>query len=62
MPREIEQEFDEIINRVGLQEACHLMMVYCSEQAQSEEDEDKADFWEEMADGFSELERQAEYL
>jgi hypothetical protein len=55
-------ELDTIINRVGLAEVLRELVVYCSEQAEAEEDEDKADSWEEMADEFSNLERQAEYL
>jgi hypothetical protein len=53
---------DELINAHGLAEVLHELMVYCSEQAELEEDKDHADAWEEMADEFSELEKQAEGL
>jgi hypothetical protein len=55
-------ELDEIVNRIGLAETLHHLMVYCSEQAEAESDDDKANTWEEMADEFSNLEKQAEYL
>ena len=53
-------ELAELIEKHGLAAVVHELVVYCSESAEAEQDDDKADAWEDMADEFSDLEKHAE--
>jgi hypothetical protein len=53
------EQLEEFIERLGIVDTVHALIVYASEKAEAEDDEDLADAWEELADTLQDAERLA---